>query len=85
MSDSNKNIDDFISDILYDKKNEKALIESVNQKSEEEQIDSTQNNSVKKEIKENKNTLFFFIRNLLLIFSIAYLFVYLLKQGNLLL
>ena len=79
MSDSNKNINDYVNSLIHSNTNstQTTLDNKIVENS-----DSKEQNIVNKKSVKVKNTILFFIRNLILVSSIAYIFIYLFKLGN---
>ena len=76
MSDSDKNINDYVNNLINS--NTQTTTDDVVEK---EQLPEVQNSDIEQSVVV-KNTILFFIRNLILISSITYIFIYFLKLGQ---
>lgn len=76
MSDSDKNINDYVNNLINS--NTQTTTDDVVEK---EQLPEVQSCYVEETVVV-KNTILFFIRNLILISSITYIFIYFLKLGQ---
>lgn len=76
MSDSNKNINDYVNNLINT--NSQTTTDDIVEK---EQLAEAQSYGAEQTVVV-KNTILFFIRNLILISSIAYIFIYFFKLGQ---